>query len=163
MSACLLCFARQLLSSAMQGIGRCGLGTPKGQKWEKRNTQKVGKPSQWLKYNLLPYLYDLLCDRMQWKKGKEVQEWSLENRWKHHEDFLAWCFPWRIKKAGVPFSINKSLHWFLNYRYWKEGFQHPAMTQYFPLIKPPVSPLFLPDKGHMETFQQVLTLILHFT
>lgn len=81
----------------------------------------------------------------------------FREQWKHHEETLACCFPWRIKEAAAPFSIDKNLHSFLDYRYQKEIFQHPVMTQYFPLKKPPVSPLFLPDKGHMDTLQ------LHFS
>lgn len=56
---------------------------------EKKHTESQQAILVWLKYNLLQYLYDLLCDRMQWKKEKEVQEWSLENRWKHQEEILA--------------------------------------------------------------------------
>lgn len=155
MSACLLCSARQLLSSAMQGEVQFEEENPnRAKKREKKHTEGQQTILVCLKYSLLPHLYDLLCDGMQWKKGEVVQEWSLENRWKHHEETPAWCFPWRIKEAAVPFSINKNLHWFLNYRYPERNFSTSSYDSVFSTQKA-TSQSFVPARqrpqGHFST------------
>lgn len=115
----------------------------------------------WCKYNCCHMYMIFFMTRGSGRKEKKYKMVLREQM-----KTISWSDPilvLSLKRELLLLMENRTFTYFWNTNIRKKFFNIHLWLNIFHSKKAPVSNLFLPDEGHMESFQQLITLIFQFS